>query len=193
MKYLHVSLGSSWSWSHGSWIYNYLCNQYLSPLKLQVRISLGMGVLDTTCDTICQLLATGWCSSSTLVSYTNKSDRHDITEILLKVALNTITLHVGDGWNILYVSFISNSLFCYKLDKAYYAAFEIHKLASLPHLCICFCQYIQHVEEPSWLWSYGSWIYNYLSNQYLSPLKLKFGFPIMARCIRYNVVKFVSD
>jgi len=21
------------SWSHGSWIYNYLCNQYLSPLK----------------------------------------------------------------------------------------------------------------------------------------------------------------
>jgi hypothetical protein len=28
----------------------------------------------------------------TLVSYTNKTDRHDITEILLKVALSTITL-----------------------------------------------------------------------------------------------------
>jgi len=28
----------------------------------------------------------------TLVSCTNKTDRHDITEILLKVALNTITL-----------------------------------------------------------------------------------------------------
>ena len=26
------------------------------------------------------------------LSYTNKTDRHDITEILLKVALNTITL-----------------------------------------------------------------------------------------------------
>ena len=26
--------GLSWSWSHGSWIYNYLCNQCLSPLKL---------------------------------------------------------------------------------------------------------------------------------------------------------------
>jgi hypothetical protein len=26
------------------------------------------------------------------VSYTNKTDRHDTTEILLKVALNTITL-----------------------------------------------------------------------------------------------------
>ena len=27
-----------WSWSHGSWIYNYLCNQCLSPLKFWVRI-----------------------------------------------------------------------------------------------------------------------------------------------------------
>ena len=24
--------GPSWSWSYGSWIYNYLCNQCLSPL-----------------------------------------------------------------------------------------------------------------------------------------------------------------
>ena len=29
--------GSSWSWSYGSWIYNYLCNQCLSPLTLWVR------------------------------------------------------------------------------------------------------------------------------------------------------------
>ena len=26
--------GSSWSSSYGSWIYNYLCNQCLSPLNL---------------------------------------------------------------------------------------------------------------------------------------------------------------
>jgi hypothetical protein len=32
-------------------------------------------------------------SSGTLVSSTNKSDHHDITEILLKVALNTINLN----------------------------------------------------------------------------------------------------
>jgi hypothetical protein len=31
-----------------------------------------------------------WFSSGPLVSSTNKTDRHDITEILLKVALNTI-------------------------------------------------------------------------------------------------------
>jgi hypothetical protein len=33
-------------------------------------------------------------SPGTLVSSTNKTDRHDITEILLKVELNTITLTV---------------------------------------------------------------------------------------------------
>jgi hypothetical protein len=32
-----------------------------------------------------------WFSPCTPVSSTNKTDRHDITEILLKVALNTIT------------------------------------------------------------------------------------------------------
>ena len=33
-----------------------------------------------------------WFSSGTAVSSTNKFDPHDITEILLKMALNTITL-----------------------------------------------------------------------------------------------------
>jgi len=27
-----ASKGPSWSWSYGSWIYNWLCNQCLSPL-----------------------------------------------------------------------------------------------------------------------------------------------------------------
>jgi hypothetical protein len=33
-----------------------------------------------------------WFSLGTLVSSTNKTDRHDITEIVLKVTLNTLTL-----------------------------------------------------------------------------------------------------
>jgi hypothetical protein len=76
-----------------SWIYNYLCNQYLSPLTLWVRIPLRWGVLDTTLyDQDCQCLATGrWFSPGTPVSSDNKTDRHDIAEILLKVVLNTIT------------------------------------------------------------------------------------------------------
>jgi hypothetical protein len=50
------------------------------------------GVLYTTlCDTACQWFTTGqWFSLGIPVSSTNKTDCHDITEILLKVALNTI-------------------------------------------------------------------------------------------------------
>ena len=49
------------------------------------------GVLDITlCDKICHWFATGlWFSPDTSFSSNNKTDRHDITEILLKVALNT--------------------------------------------------------------------------------------------------------
>ena len=48
--------------------------------------------LDTSlCDKICQWLATDqWFSPGPPVSSTNKTDHHDITEILLKVPLNTI-------------------------------------------------------------------------------------------------------
>jgi hypothetical protein len=35
-------------------------------------------------------MTSGWFSPDTLVSSTNKTDSHDITEILLKVALNAI-------------------------------------------------------------------------------------------------------
>jgi hypothetical protein len=78
-----------WSWSYGSWIYNYLCNQCLSPLM--------RGVLDTTlCDKVCQWLVTGWgfflVHCCTPVSTINKTACHNITEMLLKVALITITL-----------------------------------------------------------------------------------------------------
>jgi hypothetical protein len=49
---------------------------------------------DTTlCDTVFQWLATRrWFFPGTPISSTNKTDRRDITAILLKVALNTITL-----------------------------------------------------------------------------------------------------
>ena len=43
-------------------------------------------------DTALQLPAGRWFSLGTPVCFTSKTDCHDITEILLKVALNTITL-----------------------------------------------------------------------------------------------------
>jgi hypothetical protein len=72
----------------------YLCNQCLSPLTLWVRTRSWRGVFDTTlCDQVCLRLTTGrWFSHGTPVSSTNKTDRHDITDILLKVAINIITL-----------------------------------------------------------------------------------------------------
>ena len=73
-------------------VWYFLCNQCLSPLKLWVPTRTWRCELDTTlCDKVWQWLATGrWFSPGTPVSSTNKTDHHDITEILLKVALNTI-------------------------------------------------------------------------------------------------------
>ena len=75
---------SSWPRSYGSLIYNYLCNHCLSPLMLWVSISIRVRCT-ALCDKLCQ-----WFSPGSPVSSTNKTDHHDITEILLKVALNTI-------------------------------------------------------------------------------------------------------
>jgi hypothetical protein len=99
--------------SYGSWIYNYLCNQCLSPLTLWVRIRLRTGILNTLCDKVCQWLAAGlWFSA---VSSTNKTDHHDITEItetdtkihipiktinitLILLDINEIMAHILNKW-----------------------------------------------------------------------------------------------
>jgi hypothetical protein len=75
------------AWSFGSWIYNYLCNQCLSSQILWVWISIRARCT-TLCDQVCQwFAAVQWFSP---VSSFNITDHHDVTEILLKVALNTI-------------------------------------------------------------------------------------------------------
>ena len=63
-------------------------------LNCEIESHWWQDVVDTTlCDIVCQWLATGRrFSPGTPVYSTNKANRHDITEILLKVALNTITL-----------------------------------------------------------------------------------------------------
>jgi Na+/pantothenate symporter len=79
---------------HVSCIYNYLCNQCISPLMLWVLIPLMPCLLKTTlCDKVCQWLAAGrWFSPGTLISSINKTDRYDKAEIMLKVALTTCTI-----------------------------------------------------------------------------------------------------
>ena len=102
-RYSTVKL-TRYSWSRGcrgrgrdrmvvGFITSYLCNQYLSPLRLFESYS-WRGVVDTTLsDKVCRWVAASqWFSLGTQVFFTNKTYLLDITEILLKVALSTITL-----------------------------------------------------------------------------------------------------
>jgi hypothetical protein len=51
--FIHWLWGASWSWSYGSWIYNCLCNQCLSPITLWFRILIRVRCT-TLCDKVCQ-------------------------------------------------------------------------------------------------------------------------------------------
>jgi len=81
-------------WSYGRWIYNYMCMQV--PIITKVVSSNPIhgevySIQHYVIKFVWQWLATNWWfSQGTPVSSNNKTDRHDITEILLKVALNTI-------------------------------------------------------------------------------------------------------
>ena len=84
---------SEWAVVGGSWVYNYLCNQCLSPLMLWVRIQLRRGVFDTILyDKVCQWLATGrWFSTCTPVSLhqSNWPPIYRYNWNIAEVALNT--------------------------------------------------------------------------------------------------------
>jgi hypothetical protein len=98
--HIYLYMGTTWSWLYGSRIYNYLCNQCLT---LCTRIPLRRGVLDTTlCDKVCQWFTAGrWFFLGSPVSFTNKTDRHEIIEIMLKVELNTMNVKLN--LNISYI------------------------------------------------------------------------------------------
>ena len=64
------------------------------------------GVLDTIlCDKVCYWVATGWgFPPGTPISFTNKTDIHDINELLLKVALTTIYPNPNPIYNFMWWS-----------------------------------------------------------------------------------------
>jgi hypothetical protein len=68
-----------------------LFHKILQPIITNVmRSNHDQGEATTWCGKVCQWLSTGrWFSLGSPVSSTNKTDHQDITEILLKVALNT--------------------------------------------------------------------------------------------------------
>jgi hypothetical protein len=54
-------------------------------------VPITTNVVSSNGDKICQWFVAGrWFTPDPPVSFTSKTDRHDITEILLKVALSTI-------------------------------------------------------------------------------------------------------
>ena len=67
--------------------YNYLWNQCLSPLCWEFESRPWRGVLDKLCDKVCQ-----WLSTDRFFPPGTAVSSNDRTEILLKVALSTITL-----------------------------------------------------------------------------------------------------
>jgi len=83
------------SCSYGSWIYNYLCNEWLLSLTLCLVSSSARAELHSIQLYVINVVSVSDRSRFLLVtpvSSTNKTDRHNITEILLKVALNILTL-----------------------------------------------------------------------------------------------------
>ena len=88
-----LSRGPSWPWSEGSWIYNYLCNQCLSPLMFWVRTpfnevySIQHYVIKFFSDL---RQVGGFLRFLRFPPPIKLTDCHDIIEILLKVALSTI-------------------------------------------------------------------------------------------------------
>ena len=63
--------------------------------------------------------------------------------------------------------------------------FNHKELASLAYYLVCWytCIFTQGSS-----WSYGSWIYNYICNQCLPPLRLWVRILLMGRCTRYNIM-----
>jgi hypothetical protein len=82
---------------------------------------------------VCQWFAASqWFSVDTLVSSINKTDHHDLTEMLLKVTLNTRTLTLHNGFieisivevSIYSVRFNDSQVLCKDIDKPKYTCIE---------------------------------------------------------------------
>ena len=90
----------SWSWFHGNWIYNYLCNQCILPLTLWVRIPLmaRWTRYNIMCLSLSVISAGRWFSPSTPISSTNETDRHYIAEVFLNMVWKIITIILTIHW-----------------------------------------------------------------------------------------------
>jgi len=80
-------------------------------------------------------------------------------------------LHQEDGWVLMTIKTMS-------LGKKHV---HLNRTISMWYI-------LNNTWGPSWSWSYGTWIWNYLCNRCLSPLKMWVQIPLIARCTRYNIM-----
>ena len=118
----------------------------------------------TLCDKVCQWLTTGrWFSPGPPVSSTNKTDCHDITEILLKVQLNTIkpkTNYIRERIQFCAIKIVNE-----------WATVSGHSCWSLPIF-----RYIFHVKPHLKKNLYrGHFLTNFADNEHLCPLTVYHG------------------
>ena len=109
---------------HGE-LYFILVSTCFSPLAILASVWKKMVSHTALCDQVCQWLAGQWFS---LVSSTNKTYRHDLTEILLKVTLNTIKPKLK------YPTSLSNGKVFYNACQNIYSCKNLHLL---PFYLIC--------------------------------------------------------
>ena len=145
-------------------------NIHFMNVCVQHNSTKGYTRLAVASDKVYQLLANGrWFSPGTLASSTTYAGRHDIAEILLKVALNTKNQSINIiQWKGRYLSI---RLFNKKIYLWYSFLIVTWTLPPpLPTPPI----------EPSWLWSYGRCVYNYICNRCIHQY-----------CSYIQVVKFI--
>ena len=77
-SYFDIVRGQSWSWSYGSWIYNYLCKSVSITTKVvSSNPTHGKVYSIQHYVIVCLWLSAGlWFSPGTLVSSTSKTDCH---------------------------------------------------------------------------------------------------------------------
>ena len=96
-------------------------------------------------------------------------------------------LHIGTPYRGKRFFDPSDSYFLFAKERGYHRFI----LLFVYHFCwyvFYLNQYVKIDSEAIWSWSYGSWIYYYLCNQFLSPLQLCGWILLRARCTRYNIM-----
>ena len=109
--------GPGWLNELGSWI---TYHQYGGFVPSFINYKKGCTRLAAASDKVYQLLAHGrWFSPGTTASSTTKTGRHDLVEILLKVALNTKINKIKTAVNFIYITSELSALIICRISFIY--------------------------------------------------------------------------